>query len=281
MKHTLTVIISVSVGAAMMAAGCSRDIQEKTSDLVLFGLGSQACKTVKVTCDTSFNKFLEDNYVAHFDSTGKLTTLRTLDTEGSTMNIEVYEYDPEGRLAQIILLDRDSSSTGRYHYEYDGKFISKCTLYGMNNQDSQTWIHSNDGKHIVKTEFFQEGELQTVSKSKWSHKGKVREETVTDGEGELVGKSEYIYLSPDKPSSINTDLIDIVIKYDGNGLPVSSEDVFVSSKGDLIPSEKDEPDGAAAIYNYEYTYDSLGRWITRKTTLDGDTVYEIITRTIE
>ena len=96
-----------------------------------------------------------------------------------------------------------------------------------------------------------------------------------------MGKSKYIYLSPDKPSSINTDLIDIVIKYDGNGLPVSSEDVFVSSKGDLIPSEKDEPDGAAAIYNYEYTYDSLGRWITRKTTLDGDTVYEIITRTIE
>ena len=267
------------VSVIALASGCNAGTYSKQSDMDKFGLDGQVSK-VKVVCDTAFNKIAEDNYEATFDASGNLTMLRALYTDGSTMNYEIYEYDSEGRLDQILLLDKDSTVTGRYSYEYDGRFIGKCTLYGMNNQDSQTWIHSNDGKHIVTTEFYQEGELQAVSKSKWSHKGEVREETVTDVDGELVGLSKYVYLFPNKPLSIKGDLINIVITYGDNGLPQSSTDVFISSKGDLVPIEYDNPDVSVPVFTYEYTFDSLGRWISRKATLDGD-IYEILTRTIE
>ena len=107
------------------------------------GIGSQPVSKVKVVCDTIYNRIPEDNYEAVFDASGNLSMLRALYTDGRTMNYESYVYDNEGRLDEILLLDQDSSLTGRYHYEYDGSFISKCTLYGMNNQDIQTWVQGN------------------------------------------------------------------------------------------------------------------------------------------
>lgn len=282
MKSSNFLFLKCAALASVIAltAGCHAGTYSKQSDMDKFGLDGQVSK-IKVVCDTAFNKIPEDNYEATFDASGNLSMLRALYTDGRTMNYESYVYDNEGRLDEILLLDQDSSLTGRYHYEYDGSFISKCTLYGMNNQDIQTWIHSNDGKHIVTTEFYQEGDLQAVSKSKWLHKGEVREETVTDADGELVGLSKYVYLSPDKPLSITGDLIDVVITYGDNGLPQSSTDVFVSSKGDLIASEIENKDGSPVIFTYEYTYDPAGRWISRKATLQDGTVYEILTRAIE
>ena len=271
----LAVLVSVVYGCSGSISG------SKQTDLEKFGIGSQPVSKVKVVCDTIYNRIPEDNYEAVFDASGNLSMLRALYTDGRTMNYESYVYDNEGRLDEILLLDQDSSLTGRYHYEYDGSFISKCTLYGMNNQDIQTWVHSNNGKQIVRTDFYQEGELQTVSKNKWSRKGKVRKETVTDDEDELVGESEYIYISSGKPVSITNDLVNLSITYDGNGLPTSSSDVFVSSKGDLIASEIENKDGSPVIFTYEYTYDPAGRWISRKATLQDGTVYEILTRTIE
>lgn len=272
---------AIAASAIMLLAACTTNKYSKPSDLERFGLDGQSVSKVAVVCDTAYNKIPEDNYEASFEPSGNLSELRSFFKDGSTMNYEIYSYDDEGRLEEILLLDKDSSLTGRFHYEYDGDFISKCTLYGMNNQDIQTWIHTNDGKQIVQTEFYQEGELQTVSNNKWTHKGEVRKESVTDEEGELVGESTYVYLSPDKPISITSDLLTIVITYDENGLPQHSADVFISSKGDLIPAGNDTQDGAPSIFTYDYTYDSLGRWITRKATLQDGSIYQLLTRTIE
>ncbi len=275
---------SASVLAVLVSvvSGCSCNVTgSKQTDLEKFGICSQPVSKVKVVCDTAYSRIIEDNYEAVFEESGNLSLLRTLFTDGSAMNYESYVYDTEGRLDEILLLDQDSSLTGRYHFEYDGGFISKCTLYGMNNQDIQTWVHSNNGKQIVRTDFYQEGELQTVSKNKWSQKGKVRKETVTDDEDELVGESKYIYLSPGKPVSITNDLVNLSITYDCNGLPTSSTDVFVSSKGDLIASEIENKDGSPVIFTYEYAYDLAGRWISRKATLQDGSIYELLTRTIE
>lgn len=271
----LTILVS-------SVSGCSGNVVDsKQTDLEKFGIFSQPVSKVKVVCDTAYSRIIEDNYEAAFEGSGNLSSLRTLFTDGSVMNYEFYVYDAEGHLDEILLLDQDSSLTGRYHYEYDGSFISKCTLYGMNNQDIQTWVHTNDGKQIVQTDFYQEGELQTVSKNKWSRKGTVRKETVTDDEDELVGESEYIYLSPGKPVSITSDFVNLSITYDSNGLPTSSTDVFISSKGDLIASEIENKDGSPVIFTYEYTYDPAGRWTTRKTTLQDGSVYQLLSRTIE
>ena len=272
---------AIAASAIMLLAACTTNKYSKPSDLERFGLDGQSVSKVAVVCDTAYNKIPEDNYEASFEPSGNLSELRSFFKDGSTMNYEIYSYDDEGRLEEILLLDKDSSLTGRFHYEYDGDFISKCTLYGMNNQDIQTWIHTNDGKQIVQTEFYQEGELQTVSKNKWSRKGTVRKETVTDDEDEPVGESEYTYLSPDKPVTITSDLMNISITYDGNGLPSSSTDVFVSSKGDLIASEIENQDGTPVIFTYEYTFDPQGRWITRKATLQDGSIYQLLTRTIE
>lgn len=272
---------AIAASALILLAACTSNKYSKPSDFERFGLDGQSVSKVTVVCDTAYDMIPEDNYEAAFDASGNLSELRSFYKDGSTMNYEIYNYDDKGHLDEILLLDKDSCLTGRYKYEYDGDFISKCTLYGMNNQDIQTWIHTNDGKQIVATEFYQEGELQTVSKSKWSHNGTVRKETVTDDEDELVGESEYSYLSPDKPVSISSDLMNISITYDSNGLPASSTDVFVSSKGDLIASEVETPDGTPVIFTYEYTFDPQGRWITRETALRDGTIYQRITRTIE
>lgn len=272
---------AAAASAIMLLASCSSDKYSKPSDLERFGLDGQSVSKVTVMCDTACYMIPEDNYEAAFDASGNLSELRSFFKDGSTMNYEIYRYDDEGHLDEILLLDKDSSLTGRYKYEYDGGFISKCTLYGMNNQDMQTWIHKNDGKQIVQTEFYQEGELQTVSKNKWSRKGTVRKETVTDDEDELIGESEYTYLSPDKPVTITSDILNLAITYDSNGLPSSSADVFVSSKGDLIASEIKNEDGSPVIFTYEYTFDSQGRWITRETALRDGTIYQRLTRTIE
>ena len=264
----------LSVFLAAGAVSCSVKVDEKTLDR--FGLNCPV-KSVSVAPDTSLSLVRDDYYKAEFNRKGSLTELKYYFPDGRVMSYELYRYDRKGRKIELLPFDKDSTATGRYAYEYDGRFVSKCTLFGMNSADAQRWENKNDGKHITETRFYQEGEFESLSKS--VYKGNVRDETVTDAEGGEVGRSRYVYLSEDKPLEIESPLLKISVRYNKTGLPVKASGVSLSSKGDF---EWHQDATGTETFVYEYEYDSRGNWIVRKEFSGPEKkLDEVLSRTIE
>lgn len=242
--------------AALVAAACS----PVNSDLEKYNLNCNV-REVTLLSDT-----LELPYTAVFNSRGQLDSVVTRNFDGSYRSTETYSYRPDGSLAEIYGVNADGESEIRYEYEFDGRFVRECRIYGMNNQEMHRWVHTNDGRHIVRTEYYNEGELEYISTKKFT-RNSYTEETRNE-DGEFLGQAEVVFFkNENKPSRISSEQMNVEIEYNEQGLPVMSREAVLNSLGELewTPDLEINP---CRFYSYEY--DERGNWISRAEKIHPD-----------
>ena len=259
--------INTIFAAALLLCACS---QVKT-DLDKYGLN---CKAEEITLQSDT---LEFPYTVRFNPNGQVLQVETMNFDLSPRYTETYSYDSRGRLVQISGVNSDSEDEARYEYEYDGKFIRECRMYGMNNQEVHRWVHTNDGRHIVRTEYYNEGEF-TYATAK-TFKGNTYKEVSTNPDGEQLGTADVTFLTEEKPRSIKSDNFEIEISYNEKGLPTMSRGTLLNSIGEMEWASNLEQ-YPCRYYNYEY--DERGNWISRAESVHPDsTAYSVLHRTIK
>ncbi|MBQ9463367.1 MAG: hypothetical protein IJU68_06905 [Bacteroidales bacterium] len=256
--------IRILLAAALLVCSCSPAVK----DLEKFNLNCNASE-VTLQSDT-----LELPYTAYFNKHGQLDSIVTRNFDGGYRSTESYSYDKKGRLAEISGINADGESEIRYEYEFDGRFVRECRIYGMNNQEMHRWIHSNDGRHIVRTEYYNEGELEYITTKKFSGNS-YSEETINE-DGEIIGQAEVdFFRNENKPMHIRSSQMNVDIEYNGNGLPVMSREAVLNSLGEMewTPDLETNPDRY-----YSYEYDKRGNWISRAEKIHPDSTAVIVLR---
>ena len=224
------------------------------NDLSKFGLVCPA-KEIKVRSTEALD--FNSNYDVIFNRRGQCTSLRYTDTEGNRECKEKYIYGKDGKTATMIAFAKDNNESGRFEYEYDERFICKYTVYNLNSQEVQRWENDNDGVHIIETRFYQECDLETIQKNKFSGNDFVQLlltpelDTIAVGYGRMNQDGKLLFGK--------SEGLDISIEYDENNLPISSFNTLVSTKEDLFWNEKAD----SVSIRYEYVFDQKGNWIRR------------------
>lgn len=256
------------IAAAALLSACNGNAP--VSDADKFGLNCNVCE-LTLQSDT-----LENPYTVTFNDFGQIQEVVTSNFDGSLRFTESYVYE-NGKLKEIYGVNSENEDEIRYEYEYDGRFIRECRTYGMNNQEMQRWVHTNNGRHIVKTEFFLEGEPEYVTTKDF--KGDAYEEKSMDMDGELLGTAHVEFFRTEtKPSRVVSDDLDLVIEYNKQGLPVMSKGVALDSRNEL-KWLRDLDENPFRYYSYEY--DERGNWISRAESVHPDsTAYAVMHRTI-
>ena len=261
--------IVLIIAAAALLAACNNSTVKNDRN---FYAVNCLVQEISVSSDT-----LEAPYTARFNELGQVTEVITTDWDGVLRFHETYTYNSDNQLEEIMGINGENENEIRYEYEHDGRFIRECRTYGMNNQEMQRWVHTNNRRHIVKTEFYQEGELAYVTTKKF--KGDSYTEQSVTPEGEVIGTASVEYFRDEnKPSRIITDEIDVTIEYNEQGLPVMSRGVVLNTKGEMM-WVGDLDDHPSRYYSYEY--DGRGNWVTRYDSYEPDgTAYAVFRRSI-
>ena len=230
------------------------------TDLAKYDLNCKA-GSLTLVCDT-----LELPYTVFFNSRGQADSVITTNFDGSFRYRETYTYDSRGRLEEIQGVNAEGETEIRYEYEMDGRFVKVCRTFGMNNQEMDRWEHRNDGRHIVHTDYFNEGVPSYVTTKTFSGNSYIEESRTP--EGELMGRAEVEFFRvEEKPSRITGDGFDVEIQYNDKGLPVMSRNVVLDSKG-AMQWVSDLETNPCRYYSYEY--DERGNWILRRETRTPD-----------
>lgn len=262
----------VAASAAMtVVSSCGTEPAEH-NDLTRFGL---MCPVREIVVRSASPLDFNSNYDAEFNRRGQCTLLRYTDPEGNMECGERYVYSKDGTTATMTAFDKNNEDSGRFEYEFDGRFIRKYTVYNLNSQEVQRWENENDGKHIVETRFYQECDLENVTRNTFTGDDFVQVlldsglDTIAVGRGRMNHAGKLLYGK--------SEGLDISLEYDVRNLPVSSYNTLVDTKENLFWHEK--VDGTTA--RYEYEYDHKGNWIRRATFFGQESEPgEIITRKI-
>ena len=240
--------IKFTVAAALILCACT----PVKTDLEKYALNCKA-KEIVLQSDT-----LELPYRVVFNSLGQADSVITYNFDKSFRYLETYTYNGKHQVTQISGLNADNEDEARYEYDYKGRFISECRMYGMNNQEVSKWVHENDGRHIVKTDYYAEGELSFVSNKEYS--GKTYVEKSYSAEGDYLGSADVAFLTEDKFTRIKSADIDVEIEYNSKALPVRSRGTTLTSTGEMmwVPDLEHFPERY-----YSYEYDERGNWISR------------------
>lgn len=258
--------IMILAGALLLCA-CTR----VSNDLEKYGLN---CKAQEITLQSDT---LERPYKVRFNQDGQVLEVVTLDFDLSPRYTETYEYDSSKRLVQISGVNADNETEARYVYEHDGRFIKECLMYGMNNQEVHRWVHTNDGKHIIRTEYYNEGEFTYVTTK--TFKGNTYKEESVGPEDNVLGTAEIEFLTEEKPLRIKGEGLDIEITYNEKGLPTMSRGTLLNSLGEMEWASNLE---LYPCRYYSYEYDERGNWISRAESVHPDsTAYSVLRRTIK
>lgn len=253
MNRHSSLLSILGTGLCAVISGCGGS--SSTDSLERFGLVGDI-ESVRTTIN--YGEGDEGSYLAEFSPKGLLTRVTNYAPDSSVFFSTKYEYDSKGRVTNIWEADMSGEEIGEYRYTYKGDFLSLCIHLGEANEEDCRWEHENDGKHIVKTVFYSEGALETISENTWD--GMTRREVVKSPEDSLIGTAEYVYLSKDKPLRITSDNTDISIEYNEKGLPSKCVNVLLTTDGNLRWDPR-IVQGEENIYKYEY--DSKGNWIRR------------------
>lgn len=257
----------IIIAAALLAASCTPG----KSDLEKYALNCKA-EEIALQSDT-----LEFPYIVRFNPDGQVREVITRNFDLTTRYTETYTYDDKNQLIEISGVNADNETEQRHEYEHDGRFVKECRVYGMNNQEMHRWVHTNDHRHIIRTEYFSEGEPAYITTK--SYRGNTYKEQSVTPEGELIGEAEVEFLTEQKPRSIKSDTMDIEITYNEKGLPTMSRGTLLNSLGEMEwASDLDEH----PCRYYSYEYDERGNWISRAESVHPDsTAYSVLRRTIK
>ena len=265
--------LSLVVGLLSCPSCSNADVTK--NDMVRYGLNTRV-RSYRVVQELCRNTCPDSNFEVYFNDNARVDSLVYLFADGTPRVREIYEYNHKGQLERISTFDMGGRDSGIYCYEYDGAFTSSCILFGINNDEISRWNHSNDGKEIVRTEYFEDGVLQTDTHS--TYDGNFRQDEVFDADGTLILRSSYEYydLSEKLPLSIQSDDLHITLDYNSFGYPISCRGALVDAVGGfyLDNSEDDE-----TSVRYEYELDGCGNWIKRFAFLgDSKEPSEIVVR---
>lgn len=240
-----------ALGFVLILYSCSGNVK---SDLDTYGL---TCKVKEMTVAVSEGEL---DYTVFFNRLGQIDSLVRYGIEDDIMDKEIYSYDKSHHRIKISNIDSDGQQEGWYEYEYDGDFVSVCEYYGMNSNVLYRWEHLNDGRNIIETRCYMEGELQFIDCKDYN--GLSYEERQMDAEGNEVGTAHVDLYAPEKPSLVVQEGSQIRIDYNENGLPEHSSGVLISSNSDFgwHPSLEEKPERW-----YKYEYDKKGNWVLRTT----------------
>lgn len=272
-----------AVLAAMALISCNRT----TEDMARFAVNT---KVSQVELFSDNNEF---DYVAVFDRAGHLATIWYYEglpdtagcdfesvpdiadfdnflgfeaTHGEFRYYEACEYNSKGQLIAKSDVNSANETEGRYEFDYEDGKVSDCRFYGMNNELLNEWVHRrHDGK--VSTDFYHEGMLSYLSE-KDSDALEFNEYVVgLDGDSLVVASNHFENYAEGKPSRIVGGDIDLSVEYDGNGLPVHTVNVQMSSFCEIYysPSLETLPERW-----YVYEYDEKGNWIVRSEYADPE-----------
>ena len=256
----------IIIAAALLAAACSPVV----NDLETYGLNCKV-KELSLQSDT-----LERNYSVKFNSRGQVTERTTFNDDGSLRFCETSYFNKKGQLCEIKGINGENETEERFEYEWDGRFVRECRMYGMNNEELHRWVHENDGKHIVRTTYYNEGEENYVTTKEF--KGKTYQEVSYTPEGEIMGRATVDFLTDSKPTRLKGDSIDVEIDYNDKGLPIRSKNTILNSMGEMewTPDLEVHPE---RFYSYEY--DERGNWIKRTESAHPDgAAVAVLTRII-
>ncbi len=232
------------------------------------------CKVVELTLQTDT---LEFPYTVRFNASGRVETVTTRNYDGSFRFEESCIYDGKGRVTEILGVNDEQETEIRYEYDYDRTFVRECRVYGMNNQEMHRWVHENNGRHIVKSDYYGEGELVYTLKKTFS--GNKYDEETLGSDGKLIGNATvYFSKTETKPTRIVGDEIDVEVKYNDKGLPIMSRNTVLNSRAELqwISDLEEHPSRF-----YQYEYDERGNWISRADRVHPDSAaYAVLRRTI-
>ncbi len=244
----------LGAGLCVALSGCGGTSSADSLDR--FGLAGDI-ESVRTTINNGEGE--EGSYLAEFSPKGLLTSITNYAPDSTVFFSTRYEYDAKGRVTNIREADMSGEEIGEYRYTYKGDFLSLCIHLGEANEEDCRWEHENDGEHIVRTVFYSEGALETISENTWD--GMTRREVVKSPEDSLIGTAEYVYLREDKPLRITSDNTDISIEYNEKGLPYKCVNVLLATDGNLRWDSRIVQDEENT---YEYEYDSKGNWTRRK-----------------
>ena len=253
--------------AALIVCSCSH----VNNDLEKYGLNCKV-REISVQSDT-----LEYSYEVFFNPEGQVELMNRYNFDGTFRYKEVYTYDNSGHLSEIQGVNAENETEVRYEYDWDGAFISECRLFGMNNEELHRWVHHNDGRHIVRTEYYAEGVLSYVTLKQFSGNG-YDEESIDEEEEVVLGRAHVDFLTEDKPTRIRSDAVNVEVDYNDAGLPVRSKGTVLNSLGEMqwVADLEEHPE---RFYTYEY--DKRGNWISRAEKVHPDsTVVAVLRRTI-
>jgi len=257
------------IAAALLVCAC----HPIPNDLEKYALDCKAAE-VSVQCDT-----LERNYTVKFNPQGRVTEIETFNDDGSFRFRESFGYDKRGRLTDVIGINSENETEERYEYDWKGSFIRECRMYGMNNEELHRWAHDNDGRHIVRTEYYGEGELSYITTKDFGKDSYV--ETTCAPDSSLIGKAKIeFFRSENKPTRIEgSNNLYVEIDYNEKGLPVRSLNTVLNSLGEMewVLDLETHPERY-----YSYEYDERGNWISRALKVHPDsTVISVLKRSIK
>lgn len=211
-------------------------------------------------------------WTASFDRSGHLTKMTIFNFDGSEQSVRSYTYNLRKQVTKASGLFAPGEPETYHIYKYDGAFVKECTAYDMDDKEVYRWVSENDGKHIVRTEYYYKGELQYTADKVFTDSSYRAESHTPDGVLNGFADVEF-YKVEEKPTHIISNDGEITIKYDENGLPVMSQGAVVNSVGTLQWPED------LAIYPcryYSYEFDERCNWITRYERKEPDSPEAIV-----
>ena len=206
---------------------------------------------------------MEFSHKAVFDKRGDLEKVTYYNEDGSFRYEDRYAHDKAHHLLETIHVGEDGTFESRHEYKYDGAFVSECIVYGMNTEEAHRWVHLNDGKHIVQTTYFNEGEPNYLSLKTFDG-AMCEERTYVLPDSTLAGVATICYLSADsedRVTSIRSPEVNLDIEYDPQtSLPVKTGEVVLDSDRNFqwVPDLDSNPQRY-----YKYEFDSRGNWVRR------------------
>lgn len=255
--------VKLLAAAALLVCACST----VPNDLEKYGLNCKASE-ISVKSDT-----LEFSYDVFFNPAGQVELMKRYNFDGSFRYREEYSYDSRGHLSEVRGINAEDETEVRYEYDWKGRFISECRIYGMNNEELHRWVHTNDGKHIVRTEYYSEGEYMYTTTKDYSGNG-YDEESIS-AEGNLMGRAHVDFLTEEKPTRIISDAMNVEIDYNDRRLPVRSKETVLNSLCEM-QWETGLDDYPERFYTYEY--DERGNWISRAERVHPDSAAVVVLR---
>ena len=159
--------------------------------------GNMKFEEVRMFTNGTLKDSLKNIY--RFNDIGKVTERISTKLNGDTLTIQKYDYDNKGNLELTTNLDKFGAVISKINYQYqynrDGYVIGTTVNPGNNGTylSKDTIIYNLNLHEVGKTTFNANGIVQNTTTYIYNEQGIVIKEFLTDNNGNILKKYQYIY----------------------------------------------------------------------------------------